>query len=264
MGSAKAGKPSKKSLGNPNRIRMNKVQKKIKKNKRQNIAIDTVPTAREVETEPHIEEVLLPSASQQLSFFLSKFQSANGLQDTSFMELFRELPQDVEGLGHCLKAAFGKSWKEELCDRKLVDGKTEPGSPAVLFISTSALRAIELLRGVRSLTKECHAAKLFSKHMKVEEQVTFLKNRVNIASGTPSRLKKLIDIKAMGLSRLKVIVLDIHHDVKGYSLLTLPQVRDEFWDLYMTHIHQRLLQSETRLCLFGPLRQGKSKKKAES
>lgn len=28
-----------------------------------------------------------------------------------------------------------------------------------------------LYRELRSLTKECHAAKLFSKHMKVEEQV---------------------------------------------------------------------------------------------
>ena len=39
------------------------------------------------------------------------------------------------------------------------------------------------------------------------------------------RIKKLIDIEALGLSRLSVILLDIHTDVKGYSLLTLPQVR---------------------------------------
>lgn len=40
-----------------------------------------------------------------------------------------------------------------------------------------------------------------------------------------SRIKKLIDIDALGLSRLAVIVLDMHTDAKGYSLLTLPQVR---------------------------------------
>lgn len=39
------------------------------------------------------------------------------------------------------------------------------------------------------------------------------------------RIKKLIDIEALGLSRLSVLLLDIHTDVKGYSLLTLPQVR---------------------------------------
>lgn len=42
------------------------------------------------------------------------------------------------------------------------------------------------------------------------------------------RIKKLIDIEALGLSRLAVILLDIHPDVKGYSLFTLPQVRFDF------------------------------------
>ncbi|PNT04986.1 hypothetical protein POPTR_014G150100v4 [Populus trichocarpa] len=203
------------------------------------------------------------SASQQLSFFISEFQSANGVQlssielesikETCFAELSQESGQDVMALGSHMKAAFGPSWKQVLCEGKLVEGIIDPGSPAVLIISTSALRSLELLRGVRSLTKECHAAKLFSKHMKVEEQVAMLKNRVNFASGTPSRVKKLIDIEALGLSRLTMIVLDMQADVKGYSLFTLPQVRDEFWDLYKDFFHQRLLQGHLRICLFGPI-----------
>ncbi|KAG5552293.1 hypothetical protein RHGRI_010394 [Rhododendron griersonianum] len=93
----------------------------------------------------------------------------------------------------------------------------------------------------------------FSKHMKVEEQVAVLKNRVNIGCGTPSRIQKLIDVEALGLSRLAVIVLDRHTDVKGYSLFTLPQVRDEFWDLYKCYFHPRLLQVDLRICLYGPV-----------
>lgn len=203
------------------------------------------------------------SASQQLSFFINEFQSANGVQlssielesikETCFVELSQESGQDVMALGSHMKVAFGPSWKQVLCEGKLVEGIIDPGSPAVLIISTSALRSLELLRGVRSLTKECHAAKLFSKHMKVEEQVAMLKNRVNFASGTPSRVKKLIDIEALGLSRLTMIVLDMHADVKGYSLFTLPQVRDEFWDLYKDFFHQRLLQGHLRICLLGPI-----------
>ncbi|XP_050220590.1 uncharacterized protein LOC126670906 [Mercurialis annua] len=206
------------------------------------------------------------SASEQLYFFVNEFQSANALhlsslelqpiKETSFVELSKEVGQDVDSLGKQMKAAFASSWKEALCQKQLVDGKIEAGSPAVLIITTSALRVIELLRGVRSLTIQCHAAKLFSKHMKVEEQVTLLKERVNFASGTPSRIKKLIDIEALGLSRLDMVVLDIHTDVKGYSLLTLPQVRDEFWDLYKNYFHQRLLQGDLRICLFGPLPNG--------
>ncbi|KAF9610010.1 hypothetical protein IFM89_019650, partial [Coptis chinensis] len=149
-----------------------------------------------------------------------------------------------------------------------------------LQIEASAIRSLELLRGLRPLTVECSAAKLFAKHMKVEDQemyaqvepqfreelqrhhlpplmilnfrskismldwkklnrrfdlqmglqVSMLKSRVNIASGTPSRIKKLIDVDALGLSRLSVIVMDMHTDAEGYSLLTLPQVSEEFWD----------------------------------
>ncbi|KAG5552297.1 hypothetical protein RHGRI_010394 [Rhododendron griersonianum] len=83
--------------------------------------------------------------------------------------------------------------------------------------------------------------------------VAVLKNRVNIGCGTPSRIQKLIDVEALGLSRLAVIVLDRHTDVKGYSLFTLPQVRDEFWDLYKCYFHPRLLQVDLRICLYGPV-----------
>ncbi|XP_075512052.1 uncharacterized protein LOC142547574 [Primulina tabacum] len=152
-----------------------------------------------------------------------------------------------------MKVAFGSSWKEVLCEKHIQEGELDPGNPALLMISLSALRSLELLRELRPLTKDCHAAKLFSKHMKVEEQVSMLKNRVNIASGTPSRIKKLIDMEALGLSRLAVIVLDMHTDVKGYSLFTLPQVRNEFWDLYKTFLHQPLLTGDLRICLYGPV-----------
>ncbi|KAL5542915.1 hypothetical protein UlMin_010625 [Ulmus minor] len=206
------------------------------------------------------------SAATQLRFLLDQFQYANGvnlsslelesIKDACILELSQDADKDVNSLGKHLKGAFGSSWKEVLCGKQLVEGKVDPGSPAVLIISPSALRSIELLKGLQSLTKECHAAKLFSKHIKVEEQVSLLKNRVNIASGTPSRIKKLIDIEALGLSRLGVIVFDIRPDVKGYSLFTLPQVSDEFWDLYKNYFHQRLLEGFVRVCLYGQIPNG--------
>ncbi|THG09719.1 hypothetical protein TEA_012232 [Camellia sinensis var. sinensis] len=64
-------------------------------------------------------------------------------------------------------------------------------------------------------------------------------------------IKKLIDMEALGLTRLAVIVLDMQTDVKGYSLFTLPQVRDEFWDLYKNYLHPRLVQGDLRICLYG-------------
>lgn len=47
-----------------------------------------------------------------------------------------------------MKAAFGPSFKEVLCEKQLVEGKINPGSPSVLVISSSALRSLELYRFV--------------------------------------------------------------------------------------------------------------------
>ena len=51
-------------------------------------------------------------------------------------------------LGNHMKTAFGPSWKQVLCEGKLMEGNVDPGSPAVLIISTSALRSLELLRSI--------------------------------------------------------------------------------------------------------------------
>lgn len=211
------------------------------------------------------------SAAQQLAFFLGELQSATGVQlsslelesikDTCILELSQGLDQDANTIGTHIKAAFGPSWKEVLCDKQLQEGKIEPGSPAVLVISSSALRSLEVLRGLRLFTKECPAAKLFSKHMKVKDQASSLKHRTNVAAGTPNRIKKLIDDEVLGLSRLVVVVLDMHLDVKGYSLLTLPQVRTEFWDLYRTYFHKRLIKGDLRVCLYGQSLVGSAKRR---
>ncbi|KAI6699231.1 hypothetical protein NL676_019350 [Syzygium grande] len=184
------------------------------------------------------------SASEQLGFFLAQYQSANGVHlssleldsigDTCILELSQGPELDVDSLGKQIKAAFGPSWKGVLYEGTLEQGKIDPGSPAIIAITASAIRTIELLRGFRGTG--CH-----------------VKNRVNIACGTPNRIKKLIDIEALGLSRLSVILLDVHTDVKGYSLLTLPQVRDEFWDLYKNYFHERVVKGNLQICLFGPI-----------
>ncbi|KAL2323812.1 hypothetical protein Fmac_022870 [Flemingia macrophylla] len=203
------------------------------------------------------DEASTESHSEQLSFL----QSAMGIQlsslelesvkDRGILEVPEDADSDIQILGKSIKAAFGASWKEVLCEGQLMEDKVNAGSPAVLILTSSALRCIHLLRGFRSMTKQCHAAKLFSKHMKLEEQIALLKKRVNIASGTPSRIKKLIDTEALSLSRLQVLVLDIHPDVKGYSLFTLPQVRDEFWDLFKNYFYQSMIQGDLRICLYG-------------
>lgn len=107
-----------------------------------------------------------------------------------------------------MKTAFGQSWRHELCDKQILQGKIEPGNPALLVIALSALRSLELYRfptslsmspviklyivftdkkliqfqfllsssychcrGLTPFSKECPVVKLFSKHIKIQDQV---------------------------------------------------------------------------------------------
>lgn len=54
--------------------------------------------------------------------------------------------QDVESFCHHVKNSFGECWKTELCEGQVVEGEIGVGSPALLVISSAALRSLELLR----------------------------------------------------------------------------------------------------------------------
>lgn len=263
------GKPQKHSKSKPHGSSSSKNLKPNKKSSKKVKKSKPKPKAKaKAPPPPPLPPQLLTTASQKLEFFIQQYQSANGIQlsslelesftDTCILKLSESVPQDMTNLSQHMKTSFGSSWKEALCKKQELPG--EPGSPTLLTISLSALRSLELFRSLKPFTKECHAAKLFAKHLKIEEQVSCLKNHVNVACGTPSRIKKLIDMEALGLSRLSVIVLDMYTDVKGYSLFSIPQIRDEFWELYKTHFHQRLLEGSLRICLYGTIDANKYKR----
>uniref|UniRef100_A0A0D9ZJ94 Protein CMSS1 n=1 Tax=Oryza glumipatula TaxID=40148 RepID=A0A0D9ZJ94_9ORYZ len=208
--------------------------------------------------------------ARQLEFLLRSFERAakmrlsplelDAYSEGCMVPLAEGASQDVEGFGDHVKGAFGSSWKEELCEGELEGGAIDAGSPALLVICSAALRSLELLRGLKMFTKECRPVKLFAKHMKVEEQVALLKTRVNIACGTPSRIKKLIDMEALSLSRVKLVVLDMQRDAKSFTLFTLPQVSNEFWDLYKGYLDQKVRGGDTRLCFYGAVSEKDVKK----
>ncbi|KAJ1270442.1 hypothetical protein BS78_06G052600 [Paspalum vaginatum] len=208
--------------------------------------------------------VLLSAAmppARQLEFLLRSFERAakmrlsplelDSYSEGRMVQLAEGASQDVESFGDHVKGVFGASWKEELCEGKFVEDQIGVGSPALLVISSAALRSLELLRGLKMFTKECRPVKLFAKHLKVEEQVTMLNARVNIACGTPSRIKKLIDMEALSLSRLKLLVFDMQKDAKSFTLFTLPQVSNEFWDLYKGYLDPKVRDGNTRICFYG-------------
>lgn len=218
------------------------------------------PAKQQVAAAANKGNVELGSPREQLDWFISAFQAATGTQlsslelqeipENSMLELSNTMDHNIQNLMKHVKAIFGPSWEEVLCEGDVVEGNVEPGCPALLIISSSAIRCVEILRGVKTLTTKCHAAKLFAKHIKIEEQVSILKERVNIAGGTPSRIKKLIEIDALKLSRLSVLMLDMHKDAKGLTLFEVPQVSNEFWELYKAHFHQQVMLSKLQICLY--------------
>mmetsp|Transcript_7600 Transcript_7600/g.23399 ORF Transcript_7600/g.23399 Transcript_7600/m.23399 type:complete len:106 (-) Transcript_7600:1375-1692(-) len=94
-------------------------------------------------------------------------------------------------------------------------------------------------------------AKLFAKHMKVGQQADFLaKQDVRIGCGTPNRLQALIEHSGLKLDRLKFVVVDTWQNVKGYSVLSQPQIAGDFFKFYSKTLHERVQSGETKLCFF--------------
>ncbi|KAK0656455.1 U3-containing 90S pre-ribosomal complex subunit-domain containing protein [Cercophora newfieldiana] len=128
--------------------------------------------------------------------------SALDIKDTTSWEK----PRSLENLPEFLEA-FAEDPK------KLEDAPKKNGSPHTLIVAGAGLRAANLVRSVRKFQKKgISVGKLFAKHFKVEEQVSFLqKSRTGVAVGTPQRLIDLIENGALNLESLKRIVVDASH-----------------------------------------------------
>mmetsp|Transcript_3495 Transcript_3495/g.3929 ORF Transcript_3495/g.3929 Transcript_3495/m.3929 type:complete len:322 (+) Transcript_3495:158-1123(+) len=97
-------------------------------------------------------------------------------------------------------------------------------SPMVLIMCISARRAVALLKDLSSLN--CRVAKLFAKHMDVEDQVAMLEqNSYGIAVCTPNRCLKLFgdgDAKgALSLESTELVLVDCHEDHKRFTVCTM-------------------------------------------
>ncbi|KAI8898358.1 U3-containing 90S pre-ribosomal complex subunit-domain containing protein [Globomyces pollinis-pini] len=96
----------------------------------------------------------------------------------------------------------------------------------VLIICSSALRCLEIIKELRQ-TPRVLVAKLFAKHMKLNEQIQSLKSQPFLVGvGTPSRLIKIIetDPDALKPKRIEHIIIDgQYRDKKSMSILDLPE-----------------------------------------
>ncbi|KAL3693897.1 hypothetical protein R1sor_007548 [Riccia sorocarpa] len=217
--------------------------------------------ARKKDDERNSDAIQWKSTSEQATLLTQSYFEVCGsklsslerepIPEASVVPLSDERDRSVENLSFHVKRIIPK-WKKVLCGPTDSEQENlrEAGSPTLLVFCSSAMRCIELLRGLNAFTKSCKPVKLFAKHIKVDEQVTLLKEQVYIAAGTPNRVRKLADLGALAFGQLSLVLLDMHRDAKGLTLLTVPEVRAEFWELYRTHLHQRVLDKQLRLCLY--------------
>lgn len=88
-----------------------------------------------------------------------------------------------------------------------------------------------IIRQGKNLFNGCKVAKLFAKHLKVPEQVQYLKqNTVDLAVGTPNRLYKLQEECDL-FGECELVVLDGYRDAKQRTLLTMPECKQDFFRL---------------------------------
>ncbi|KAI1337123.1 U3-containing 90S pre-ribosomal complex subunit-domain containing protein [Xylariaceae sp. FL0016] len=128
--------------------------------------------------------------------------SPNAIRDTtSFQEV-----RNLENLPAFLEAQTGKP-------ESLGEAPKQNGSPHTIIVAGAGMRSADLVRAVRKYQKKGNTiAKLFAKHIKLEESKQFLeKHRTGIAVGTPLRLEALVESGALKLDKLERLVVDASH-----------------------------------------------------
>ncbi|KAI1499974.1 U3-containing 90S pre-ribosomal complex subunit-domain containing protein [Biscogniauxia marginata] len=128
--------------------------------------------------------------------------SPNAIRDTtSFQEL-----RSLENLPSFLEAHAEKP-------EQMGEAPKQNGSPHTIIVAGAGLRAADLVRAVRKYQKKNNAvAKLFAKHIKIEDSKQFLqKHRTGIAVGTPVRLNDLVESGSLRLDNLERLIVDASH-----------------------------------------------------
>ncbi|KAJ7752070.1 U3-containing 90S pre-ribosomal complex subunit-domain containing protein [Mycena metata] len=133
------------------------------------------------------------------------------------------------------------------------------GAPTLLFVAGAALRVVDVTRVLKDKKlrgdKGGEVAKLFAKHFKLAEHVTYLKRtKVGSAVGTPGRIGKLLcETDALTVSALSHIILDVSfRDSKKRTILDIPETRDEVFKTVLgaPKILQAIKEGKIQVVLF--------------
>ena len=122
----------------------------------------------------------------------------------------------------------------------------------VLVLSASAVRSVELIKAAGQRRPGFPAlrhpvARLFAKHIKVDEAVEALKEPHPVAVGTPNRVAKLFSLGA--LSPPSVVVFDMAPNAKGFHVLDQVETRRDIFELFEQFLVKDLREGKLKVCM---------------
>lgn len=123
----------------------------------------------------------------------------------------------------------------------------------VLIISSSAIRATELIRQLGSIRQDLGVGKCFAKHFKIEDQLKFFDSKCPLISvGTPNRLSKLFASghKYFTMDAVDLCIIDTHRDAKQRNIFEIPETCADLLDFYMAKILPALDSGKAKLVFF--------------
>ncbi|CAK9304799.1 unnamed protein product [Gordionus sp. m RMFG-2023] len=133
------------------------------------------------------------------------------------------------------------SWFNKL---NKVSKKHKTMGPVVLIITSSAIRAVNLRRELKNIFKkygmDINIAKLFGKHIKLEDQMSYLNKNlkpIHMAIGTPGRLRKILEMdNSIKLDCLRRVVVDWSwHDSKLRTIYHMQEDQESEDGLSIIH-----------------------------
>jgi protein CMS1 len=114
---------------------------------------------------------------------------------------------------------------------------------SVVIISSSAIRATELIKQLAPIRVQSGIGKCFAKHFKIQEQLKFFDTfRPAIAIGTPNRLLKLFESghPYFSLEHARLCIIDTHCDVKERDIFGIPETCSDLLALFKAKIRPAL------------------------
>ncbi|KAI9469455.1 hypothetical protein LPJ78_000263 [Coemansia sp. RSA 989] len=141
------------------------------------------------------------------------------------------LPKHIYSITNAHDSSLGSIVQSALSTGK-AKNKVMLGAPQVLVLCSSALRVLELVKMFRPLCKR-NVMKLFSRHIKISQQREMLKQTaVDIAVGTPNRVRKLLEEQSVKVNRLRLVVVDCWQDDKMRVVVDMDDTRDDLFGIW--------------------------------